>query len=166
MITKKELQIQREIGGKICRCLYVRYETQRELAELLGVKESTLSRYISGKQSIPYRHLFAIASHLGVSVSYLLGESEKENDGDLVDSFNKRIEDGWDIVWRFDPCDCSKMLDCLQDVREGLVSMDAVHDACGVPRSTLNVWFKMMQESKWDELALAIKNYGKALDNE
>ena len=166
MNTQADIRIQEGMGERIAKCLHVRYETHREVAELLGVKESTFSRYISGKQSIPYRHLFAIASHLGVSLSYLLGEKEKADNGDLVDAFNKRIADGWDIAWRFDPCDYSTMLDRLQDVREGLVSMDALHDACGVPKSKLNVWFELMRKGEWDELALAIKKYGNALDNE
>ena len=166
MNTQADIRIQERMGERIAKCLHVRYETHRELAELLGVKESTLSRYISGKQTIPYRHLFAIALHLGVSLSYLLGEKEKENDGDLVDAFNKRIEDGWDIVWRFDPRDCTRLLDCLHEVGEGRVSMDALHDACGVPKSKLNVWFELMRRGEWDELALAIKKYGNALDNE
>ena len=166
MTTQADMRIQEEMGERIAKCLHVRYETHRELAELLGVNEATLSRYISGKQSIPYRHLFAIASHLGVSLSYLLGDARKENDGDLVDSFNKRIDDGWQIIWRFDPRDYSKLLDCLQDVREGLLSMDALHDACGVSKGKLNVWFELMRKGEWDELAIAIKNYEKALDKE
>ena len=166
MTTRSDIKIQKEIGDRITQCLYVRYETQRELAELLGVSEATLSRYISGKHSIPYRHLFAIASHLGVSLAYLLGERVQERDGDLVDSFNKRVGDGWDIIWRFDPHDYSRMIDCLQDAREGLISMDAIHDACGVSRGTLNIWFELMRNGEWDELALAIKNYEKDLDKE
>ena len=166
MNTQADIRIQKEMGERIAKCLHVRYETHRELAELLGVKEATMSRYISGKQSIPYRHLFAIASHLGVSLSYLLGEKEKADNGDLMDAFNKRIADGWDIVWRFDPCDYSTLIDRLQDVREGLVSMNALHDACGVPKSKLNVWLELMRKGEWDELALAIKKYGNALDNE
>ena len=166
MNTQADIRIQKEMGERIAKCLHVRYETHKELAELLGVKEATMSRYISGKQGIPYRHLLAIASHLGVSLSYLLGEKEKEDSGDLMDSFNKRVDDGWDIVWRFDPRDYSMLLDRLQDVKEGRISMDALHAACGVSKARLNVWFELMRKDKWDELALDIKNYEKALDNE
>ncbi len=52
--------------------------TQEELARTIGITHATLSRYESGAINPPASQLQAIASALGVSVGYLLGqESER-----------------------------------------------------------------------------------------
>ena len=165
MRTEDDNRMLREVGERISLCLRERYESQRELATVLGVNETIMSRYINGKQAMTYLHLLGTASHLGVSVSYLLGERIKEDGGDLRDAFDKRIREGYEIVRRFDPRECSKMLDHLQDVRAGLVTMGALHDACGVPKATLGAWFELMRRDEWDALAKEIKNYGNSLDS-
>lgn len=163
--SAEEIALQKEVGARIRKCLYARYETQRELADAVGVSEALMSRYLCGHQQMTYHRLRLAAEHLGVSVAYLLGEREKEDGGDIRDAVNKRISEGYELVPRFDPRDCPRMVDCLQDVREGLLSMDALHDACGVPMDRLGAWFELMRTGMWDELAVAIKNYGKGLDS-
>lgn len=51
--------------------------TQEELAKVIGVTHATLSRYESGVIDPPTSQLQAIAAALGVSVSDLLGQTEK-----------------------------------------------------------------------------------------
>ena len=163
--TAEDIALQKEVGERLRKCLDVRYETHRELAYAVGVSEALMSRFLCGHQQMTYHRLRLAAAHLGVSVAYLLGEREKADGGDLRDAFNKRIDEGYDIVWRFDPRDCSKMTDYLLDIGEGLLSMDALHDACGVPKALLGDWFELMRRREWDILEKEIKNYGKALDS-
>ena len=51
--------------------------TQQQLAELTGINYVTLSNYETGKESDPYTSTVKkLSSHFGVSVDYLLGETE------------------------------------------------------------------------------------------
>ncbi len=52
--------------------------TQRELAEILDVNETTISRYISGEREPKYEVMANIATALHTTVSYLMGENEEE----------------------------------------------------------------------------------------
>ncbi len=47
--------------------------SQRELAELLSVSQTTYSRYESGVLDIPSASLIKLAKHYHTSVDYLLG---------------------------------------------------------------------------------------------
>lgn len=53
--------------------------TQRELAKLLGVVNSTISLYEHGKSTPNDQIKIAICKHFGVSLDYLLGVSDKLN---------------------------------------------------------------------------------------
>ncbi|MFR8665397.1 MAG: helix-turn-helix domain-containing protein [Ruthenibacterium sp.] len=53
--------------------------TMKELGEKIGVSESTISLYETGRRSPSYEILLKIAEYFGVSVDYLLrGGEEKE----------------------------------------------------------------------------------------
>ena len=48
--------------------------TQAQLAETIGISESTLNRYLSGQtEKIPVDHIVAIARFFKVSTDFLLG---------------------------------------------------------------------------------------------
>ena len=49
--------------------------TQREIAEILGIKQTVYSRYERGFQTIPLEHLVALADYYHVSTDYLLGRT-------------------------------------------------------------------------------------------
>ncbi len=51
--------------------------TQRELAETIGVNETTISRYITGEREPKYEVMANIATALHTTVAYLLGENEE-----------------------------------------------------------------------------------------
>lgn len=48
-------------------------ETQRHLAQILGVTQYLYWCYETGKHEMPIRHLVTICQHYGVSADYLLG---------------------------------------------------------------------------------------------
>jgi len=52
--------------------------TMRQVAELLGVSDSAISLYESGKRSPGYESLRLLADHFGVTVDYLIGREEDE----------------------------------------------------------------------------------------
>jgi len=62
--------------GQRLRALRFEYnETQRQLAELLDIKNTTYSEYERGNVLPPYDKLKKLAEHFDVSVEYLMGES-------------------------------------------------------------------------------------------
>lgn len=52
--------------------------TMKELGATLGVAESTISQYETGKRQPDYEMLLRLSELFGVSVDYLLGVEEKE----------------------------------------------------------------------------------------
>lgn len=53
--------------------------TMKELGEKIGVSESTISLYETGRRSPSYEILLKIAEYFGVSVDYLLRGNEEKN---------------------------------------------------------------------------------------
>lgn len=49
---------------------------QKELAELLNVKQNTYSQYENGKREIPLEMLWKLADFYDVSIDYLIGRTE------------------------------------------------------------------------------------------
>ena len=50
---------------------------QEEIAQLLGIQQTVYSRYERGAQSIPVRHLLALADFYNTSTDYILGRTNK-----------------------------------------------------------------------------------------
>ena len=57
--------------------------TMKELGIRIGVSESAISQYETGKRQPDYETLLKIADYFGVSVDYLLGKDEKSEDSEL-----------------------------------------------------------------------------------
>lgn len=71
------------LGGRITELLYENRMTQRELANVVGVTEVSMSRYIKGGR-VPKGPIIAnIALALHTTTDYLLGQ-EAEEDPELV----------------------------------------------------------------------------------
>lgn len=49
---------------------------QREIAKLLGIRQTVYSRYERGHQPIPLVHLLALADFYKTSTDYLLGRTD------------------------------------------------------------------------------------------
>jgi len=69
--------------------------TQNELAKLLGIKQSTLSNWESGRQEPSFKKLFKLSVILKVSMDYLLGHDTKtltifeENKSLIIENIKK-----------------------------------------------------------------------------
>ena len=50
--------------------------TQREFATEIGISEITVSRYMHGVRSPSYSTMIAIARYFGVTIEYILGETD------------------------------------------------------------------------------------------
>lgn len=53
-------------------------ESQTKVAEVLGVAKRTILRWEAGEQDPNLSDLRKIAAHFGVSVAYLIGESQAQ----------------------------------------------------------------------------------------
>lgn len=56
-----------------------RKETQEDLAKMFDMTRATLSAYEHGKIIPPYNKVVTLAGHFGVSVDYLLGQTDVRN---------------------------------------------------------------------------------------
>ncbi len=96
------------LGKKIVNLLDKQNMTQKELAEKVGVSEITISRYINGSREPKSNILCDIASTLGVSMDYLLGnvpqleiDEDYFNETDLVKNLEnilKNLSSGKAII--------------------------------------------------------------------
>ncbi len=50
--------------------------TQREIADILGTKQTVYSRYERGYQNIPLEYLLSLADYYSVSVDYIFGRTD------------------------------------------------------------------------------------------
>ena len=83
------------IAEKIEESLESLNMTQKKLAKKCGVTEATISRYISGARNPRGEILSKIASVIGVSTDYLLGNSDiklSDNNNSLNQKDEKDIE--------------------------------------------------------------------------
>lgn len=65
----------RDIYNNLMRLREIREDrqlSQRQLAEILNVKQNTYSQYETGKRQIPVAMLITLANYYNVSVDYLL----------------------------------------------------------------------------------------------
>lgn len=74
----------RTIGQKIEECMKQINITQKELANRTNVTEATISRYLSGIRSPRGEILSKIATVLGVTTDYLLGNEHNNNSLDIL----------------------------------------------------------------------------------
>ncbi len=51
---------------------------QTEVARMLGMSQTGYSKYETGENDIPTAILIALARYYGVSIDYLLGETDKK----------------------------------------------------------------------------------------
>lgn len=72
------------LGGRIIELLDKRRMSQKQLADLIGVTEATISRYVSGDRMPKSQILSNMATALKTTSDYLLGN---ESDGDLSKDF-------------------------------------------------------------------------------
>lgn len=62
--------------------------TQEDLAEILGIKQTTYSKYELGKINIPIEMLMKLADYYRVSVDYLLGRNPYKTSS-VIDGVHK-----------------------------------------------------------------------------
>jgi len=81
------------VGERLFRTRKTRGLTQTALGQRLGVSKRAIAHYESGPTIPPIDILGRLANTLGVTVSYLLGESTlKKADGDIKPAYRRLIE--------------------------------------------------------------------------
>ena len=79
----------KEIGSRLQKLLYEKNMSQRELSEIIGVTDVTVSRYVSGER-VPKADIAArIAQALGTTTDYILGRDT----GDPEISYDRLMRD-------------------------------------------------------------------------
>ena len=74
------------LGGRISELLEKRGLKQKELADLIGVTEATISRYIADERTPKSQILSNMATALKTTSDYLLGN---EDEGDIDKDFTQ-----------------------------------------------------------------------------
>ena len=69
-----------------------RGETQGEIGKMFGMTRANVSAYEKGKSIPPYDKVVVLAHHFGVSVDYLLGQSDKRNAPEEEPSEEKTVD--------------------------------------------------------------------------
>lgn len=86
----KVKQITLEIFAKRLKRLREQHNlTTRELGEIVGVSNATISRYETGKRDPDLIVVYKIAQYFGVSVEYLCGEDVNKDVDTLIEIFLK-----------------------------------------------------------------------------
>lgn len=81
----------RGITNKIAKLLSEQNMTQKELAQLTGLTESTISHYVKGDRVPRGVNLVKIAKALGTTTDYLLETEEKTNERDSFETVKTLI---------------------------------------------------------------------------
>ena len=81
----------RGITNQIAKLLSERNMTQKELAQLTGMTESTISHYMKGDRVPRGVNLVKIAKALGTTTDYLLEAEENANEGDSFETVKTLI---------------------------------------------------------------------------
>ena len=85
-----------ELGERIKNARKAKRLTQAELAEKIGIKRATLSKYETGAIEPSITHLKSIAVWLDVTLPYLLGAGRAK-------SYDTGFHDGWNYLeWNFE----------------------------------------------------------------
>ncbi len=86
--------------NQIRRIMKERHVSQRELADMLGVQPSSVSRYVTGERSPDLDVLVQIANELKVSLNELLGADTVDPDVTILEKcyFRCKQEDR-DVLW-------------------------------------------------------------------
>lgn len=69
----------RSIASKIKELLFEQKMSQKELANITGMTESSISHYVKGDRVPRGTNLLRIAKALGTTTDYLLNENEKKD---------------------------------------------------------------------------------------
>lgn len=77
-ISQDEREFFIALGANIARLRKVSHITQVQLAETLGISQSTVNAYELGHRRVPVSALSLLARTLGVSVEELIGEDGRE----------------------------------------------------------------------------------------
>ena len=92
-ITQDERQFFIALGGRIAALRKEAHITQVQLAETLGVAQSTFNAYELGQRRVPVSALPALAKALSVDLETLMGEADKRtNKRGPTPKFQQQIE--------------------------------------------------------------------------
>lgn len=67
--------------------------SMKELGRIVGVAESTISLYETGKREPDFKTLQILADYFGVSVDYLIGHEAQAADNSFANDFHRRYSE-------------------------------------------------------------------------
>jgi transcriptional regulator with XRE-family HTH domain len=79
MVTKRDINIYKQIGEKIRKLRLMKGMSQKELARYVGVTYQQIQNYEKGKSKIPVDRLIEIAKAFEVSLDYFLKEFDNSH---------------------------------------------------------------------------------------
>lgn len=149
-----ESGLQRTVAARVRRCLDLRMETQKSLADRIGKAPSTLSRYLNGTLALYAEVLKDLAEALGTNVSYLVGEeaspyAEADMDTLIARSSLKRrlLDDGVSS-------DTETLCRHFESVRTRELRLRDLQRATGLNYAVLRSWYLTWLEGGEEELRL------------
>ena len=81
MPTSRNYEQDTDFGARLTRAMEARGIARTDLAAASGVSKQALSNWVSGKNEPNLRQLRKVASAVGVSIGYLVGEDVDGGDG-------------------------------------------------------------------------------------
>lgn len=91
-MNEKDLEIYRGFGERIAKARKQQKLSQKELADKLGIAQSTLAGYETGARKVTFGTLQEISNTLNITVDYLFGKTDNPNEYVLEESFNGALE--------------------------------------------------------------------------
>lgn len=83
------------MGNRVRELRRTRGITMKQLGEVLGVAESTISHYETGRRQLDNETLLRLGEYFGVSVGYLLGVEEEKplvNDDEELNDYLEMLK--------------------------------------------------------------------------
>lgn len=108
------------MGNRIRELRKERHMTMKQLGEKLGLAESTVSQYETGKRSPDNETLLKLGEIFGVTVGYILGAEEKEQPH-VQQDIGPNKQAVLDLIDDLDESEAALLLERIKKIKESRV---------------------------------------------